>query len=890
MRKHELVYALNAGGVDPDALSRVDLEKMRLAGEHPVANFLPTVLGPVTIRPGSENLAPIPGNARTRQIRFLRAVDTSYILLMAAGEMRISLDGVVQQVPAVATTIASGSWSDVSTSPASATGGASLVFSPSTTHAARLRQTVTVAAPDQSISHVLRVVISKGPVLLRVGSTAGGQEILRDASLDTGTHKIAFTPGAGTIYVEVRAEDYVSRVVSQIQFESTLIGGAGDLVIPLPWTTDERVAALRTWQSIDVMFAGDGEQQQRRITHRGPLSWGIELYKTSVGPFTVGSPRISMTPGAQSGDTTMTASEAYFESGHVGALIELTQTGKTVPTIMNTVGQTSDYVTIVGITTGRNFTREGINFGFTGEIVLERSFEISDPTVWSVFQSYVDGAVASAVTTENDAQDNVVVHYRFRVVSRTAGSANMFLVYKSGIKTGIARITGYVSSTVVNVEIIDDFGGTSGTQDWRIGDWSDVRGWPRVPLIHDSRLHWFRKDEDFASAPDDYTNFDDEATGDSAPFTRSVGVGGQDGVLWAMSENRLLVGTAAFEAAIAASELDEPLTPTAYTVRKVSRRGCADLEAIEHDDGVFYVQRSGVKLYEMSVPDGSSRFKSNDITRLNPAAYQSGIVRMAMQQQPDARLYAVLHDGTVSVLTYERDDKVIAITTIEIEGGLVEDVCVLPESDQDDVYMVVNRDGTRYHERLAKENLQRNVSTCALLDGFKVITGPTNMITGGTHFAGELVQVWADGQKRENVILNGSGAATLTGTYNRIVYGKKFTAVFKSVKLAYASGLGTALGQTKIIKGVGVVLSDSCLDGIRVGRDADNLDPLPDIVNGAARVQNQLFEHYDADVFPINSDWDADARLYLTVDSADGPCTIQSVVLDVETRDGAQSG
>ena len=80
MRKHELVYALNAGGVDPQAVARVDLEKMRLAGEHPVDNLLPLVLGPATLSPGSQNLARITADAETRMVRFSRSVGNSYML------------------------------------------------------------------------------------------------------------------------------------------------------------------------------------------------------------------------------------------------------------------------------------------------------------------------------------------------------------------------------------------------------------------------------------------------------------------------------------------------------------------------------------------------------------------------------------------------------------------------------------------------------------------------------------------------------------------------------------------------------------------------------------------------------------------------------------------
>jgi len=380
--------------------------------------------------------------------------------------------------------------------------------------------------------------------------------------------------------------------------------------------------------------------------------------------------------------------------------------------------------------------------------------------------------------------------------------------------------------------------------------------------------------------------FDDALEGDSAPFVRSVGTGGQSGVVWGESLDRLLAGTSAFEAVIAASELDEPLTQTQYTVRKPSRRGCADVPPAVHSDGLFFAQRSGRKLYELSLASGSSRFRSADISRLNPAAYRPGIVRLAVQQQPDTRLYAVLADGTMAVLTYERDDEVVAITSTTVAGALIEDVAVLPELDQDDVYVITNRGGQRYLERFAKEANQRAAATCALLDGHKVLTGSISSITGATHFAGETVQVWADGQRLADVTLDGLGEASLGATYARVVYGKRYTATYKSVKLSYAAQLGAALGQTKIVRGAAMILSDACLDGISIGRATDDLGPLPDVINGAERTANQFFSHLETDIFPIQADWTTDARVVITVDSAEGPFTIQALVLDIETRDG----
>jgi hypothetical protein len=244
-------------------------------------------------------------------------------------------------------------------------------------------------------------------------------------------------------------------------------------------------------------------------------------------------------------------------------------------------------------------------------------------------------------------------------------------------------------------------------------------------------------------------------------------------------------------------------------------------------------------------------------------------------------------DNTLSVLTFEREEKVIAVTSLVVASGLVEDLEILTDVDQDDVYLIVNRSGARYVERFAKEAAQRAPDTCALLDAHKVVVGPTAAISGATHLAGRTANVWADGKRRADVEIDGSGNGYLDATYYRVVYGLGYEAEFKTVKLAHAATAGTAVGQTKIVHGAGLVLSKSCLDGIMIGSTVGNLDPVPEIIDGVLRQPSQFFKHYDGEIFPVSGDWGADARLRFTIDSTYGPCTVQGLVLDIETRDGA---
>ncbi len=54
-------------------------------------------------------------------------------------------------------------------------------------------QQITVAPADLGVQHALRIVVQRGPVTLRVGSTSGDDDYI-SATLGTGTHSLTLTP------------------------------------------------------------------------------------------------------------------------------------------------------------------------------------------------------------------------------------------------------------------------------------------------------------------------------------------------------------------------------------------------------------------------------------------------------------------------------------------------------------------------------------------------------------------------------------------------------------------------------------------------------------------------------------------------------------------------
>jgi hypothetical protein len=921
-RRNEYVFALNAGAVDKEALSRIDLEKLRLAGEHPVSNWFPRVMGPMTLRPGIECCSRLTSDAVARPVPFERDSATAVVLAMQANVCTIYQDGQPVQVVNSSSVIAnptfssalSGAfttgWKDDSetgdgTDGTASSGTGTLVLTATKYRSASVQQSVAIAGGDQAKAHTVRIVVARGPVYVRMGTSQDAEDLLTEQRLSTGTHKLTVTPNASALWIKIRSEDReAARFVTECRFEHTALGGAGNLTLPTPWA--EADLPYLSWdQASDVLFIGDGVSQPRRIERRGASSWSIVLYQTRNGPLrSPTTDKVRFTPSTYTSNGTLTSSLPYFKQSHVGSLFELTHPEQHVIEELNGVGQTTGSITVTGLATStsppgpfndRNFGYT-ISFSagtFVGEIAVERSTD-AEGLIWTEWTTHLNGG-GDVSTSVNDEQSNLTCRYRFRVKAYTSGYANVTMTYLMGSTTGLVRIAGFTSATSVEYEVVKTLGGVTATANWRGPAWTDDLGWPRVPRFRDGRLHWFFGDTDYASAVDDYDNYDDAMEGDSAPFVRTVGSGAADGVRWALDMDKLSVGTSSYVASVQASDLGEALTPTNFAVRRGPSVGASFVPPAQIDDRAIMADKTNRRLYEIGSTDGTAKLSASDATRLNPSAVASGVKAMAVQRQPDTRVYAVLDDGTCAVFTFERDDRVAAFTDITPHGyassssNAVEDVCVIPGPTQDRVYFVVRLGSQRWLARLALEADQRSVSACALLDFHTVLMGSVSAINGATRFAGQTVQVWADGRRRAPVTLDGSGNGSLGGTYARVVYGLGFKAAFRSVKLAYGAQLGTAIGQTKIVKRVSPILSNSVLDGVRVGQSSAATDPMPASVNGAWRTDGQFFAHLDEDPFPIPGDWDTDSRVYIEADSAYGPVTVQAIAIDIETREGVNA-
>ena len=885
MRADFALAVFNRGRVSKRTLGRIDVDRIALSAEVQT-NWMPRTLGPMSLRPGFGYTGANPDDGA--YIPFIYTNTDNAILELTPDTLRIwdTGDTLVQRT-GVATTVTNGEfttdltgWTDadegaVASSVWSGAGGTFLQMIGTGDERAIRRQTLTVAGGEINTEHALRIVINRGPVLLRIGTAAGSDDIFRQAVLRTGTHSIAFTPGVVDPVVELSTSNEFNVRVDSIQIEA-----GGIMTLPTPWDDADACKAVRWDQSGDVVYLAS-DVQQRRIERRPNNSWSVVLYQSDDGPFlTENTTAITLTPSALTGSITLTASQPIFQATHGGSLWRITSVGQTVEASLSAQNTFSDPILVTGVGTSRVLEIVRSNT-WTATLTLQRS--IAEPGTWVDVKTYTTNGTDSF----NDGFDNSDIYYRVGIKTGdyTSGTVDLSLAFPSGSITGVIRILTPASQVVCTAVVVKALGGLDPSNIWAEGAWSSVRGWPTAVALYQGRLWWSGNGRIWGSVSDNFTGFSPDADGDSAPINRTVGDGPVNRVNWLLPMERLMAGTDLREQSIRSNSFDEPITPTNYNSKATSTKGSATIPAALSNAVGFFVGKNTTDVYELRWSGEDYSYKPVKATLLVPDIAEMGFARIAIQEEPDVRLHCVKTDGTAAVLVRDQAEDVLAWVDIETDG-FIEDVCVLPGVIEDRVFYRVRRviDGNtvRYHEEWARMDQCRGGTQNLQGDSFVTGSGPITTITGLDHLEGETVVCWADGVDQGNFTVTG-GEFTLPGSVNSYMVGLGYTADYKGAKLAVQTQIGLDLNRRKRAVSLGLLLADTHYQGLKYGPSFDELDDLPLTENDLETPADTVWDCYDEDHIEFPGDWDTDSRICLRA-AAPRPCTVMAAMISVDRQ------
>ena len=228
---------------------------------------------------------------------------------------------------------------------------------------------------------------------------------------------------------------------------------------------------------------------------------------------------------------------------------------------------------------------------------------------------------------------------------------------------GFGKITNFNSSTLVQIDILDDFDNTNAVSTWKLGAFSDTTGHPRCVSFFEQRLVFAGTSQQpqtiFFSKSGDYENMA-SGTNDDDAMVYTI-ASNQVNAIQAMKATRtLIVMTTGGEYSVSSGASQDAITPTNINIRKQSNYGSAGVDALSIGNATIFLQRAKRKIRELAYNFDTDGYVAPDLTILADHVSESGLTDMAYQQEPHSVVWAVRNDGQLAGLTYNRLENVVA--------------------------------------------------------------------------------------------------------------------------------------------------------------------------------------------------------------------------------------
>lgn len=840
----------NRGEISANSIARDDVKKV-ISSASLMTNFWPQRLGPMSYRNGTEYMDTLAGI--TYSVPFVKKVDDTAILLFSDNAMRVAIDGEIIQRTTSGSSVSNpdftsdlASWTVDDGSGSSSvwlTGGYASLTGADTTSAS-IYQTITTTV----VEHALRITILEAPARVRIGTSGASSTEIFDSVLGVGSHSLVFTPASNATITISNSNKY-RTLIDSVDFEIS-----GEMALPTT-IAEADLSKIRYHQSADVVFMATEGNKQYRIERRGTTSWSVVEYQANDGPFNaLNVSDTTLTAAALSGNTTLTASTALFTSDDVGTLYKLDSVGQQVDADVSAADAGTGSIRVTGVSGSRIFSII-IGGTFSATVTLQRS---ADDVLWEDLLTY------STVKSQSydDGLDNATMYYRLYVKSGdySSGTVELEMDYESGSIEGIARVTSYTSTTVVDVQVLTAFGSTTATRNWYKGSWG-VGKYPSALTLFEGRVFWSGDNNIWGSVSDAYTSFPDDVEGASATIKRTIGVGPVDTINWLCPTSRLIIGLPTVDLSLRSSSFGEVLTNLNANIRDNSGQGSAPVDFVKAGQSVYFVHHTTSKLIRLFYDINSDSHKDEDLMTMHPEIASEGIKRLAIVRQPETRVFAVLNDGTVRVFLHDMAEEVGGWARME-STGLIEDVVTLPDTTEDRIYFVVNHSGTRTLERLSL------FSETQPHDSHARYTSTTTTISGlPSHLEGLSVGVWADDEDVGNYTVS-SGSITVPDSYDNVTVGLRYTADYTSNKLSNYLPYSPILRRARVVD-IAILASNIYGQGLSVGPDSDNLKT----------IRGYSGTEYDQESFPFDGQYGTNSRVHIR---ATAPVTIKALVYGIK--------
>ena len=235
-----------------------------------------------------------------------------------------------------------------------------------------------------------------------------------------------------------------------------------------------------------------------------------------------------------------------------------------------------------------------------------------------------------------------------------------------GSVIGFCEVTLFLSATQVRVTVVQAFSSTAATTNWRAGLWSATTGFPSAATFHEGRMFFNGGGGDpqgiYASVVDDFENMQptefDGTVADDLAVSLTINTNDVNIARSLISDEKgLLTLTDGGEHLVDGGGGGAKITPTSIRSRQQTSYGCSNIQAIRANDSILFVQRFGRKVREARFDFYTDKFRADDLSLLAEHITVSGIKKIIFQSEKQPLMWAVLNDGSLASLTYDRDEQ-----------------------------------------------------------------------------------------------------------------------------------------------------------------------------------------------------------------------------------------
>jgi len=272
------------------------------------------------------------------------------------------------------------------------------------------------------------------------------------------------------------------------------------------------------------------------------------------------------------------------------------------------------------------------------------------------------------------------------------------------------------------------------TRNWSFGAFGSRNGYPSFVGLHQGRL-WLGGVSGlpttlFASAAGDFNNFRVGSNDDDA-LHLTLAADDQSRICWICPSRSLLVGTTESEWTLSASD-GGALTPSNATFSRQSSVGSEVKDAMGVENTVFYIQRGGCRVREISYKLEADGYTSTDASLLSEHLFKAGVREWAVQRGSSARMWVLMNDGSVAVLMTNAEQQVAAWQRVAFPGRRALHVATLARlgSNEDEVWLVMKNEGN------GAVSIERIVADDVFVDAMAEASPATAHVQGATCLAG----------------------------------------------------------------------------------------------------------------------------------------------------------